>query len=164
MNYQKAREYREKARQLRSNYLLTHPWAKFHEYINKRCYRNKDSTYFKMGIQNYLNTSDIKFLWFRDHAELMKEPSIHRLDNSKHYTLDNCVFIERKEHRRITAENQRKPILQFSPDGMFLKRWPSVYEAGAMVGGRPKRLSECLIENRPYQGFKWAYAERGERQ
>jgi hypothetical protein len=42
-----------------------------------------------------LNTSLVKYLWFRDKADLLKNPSIDRIDSTKDYTLDNCQYIER---------------------------------------------------------------------
>ena len=46
------------------------------------------------GIKNHLTYSDLNFLWERDNAIMMKQPSIDRRDSNGHYTLDNCRFVE----------------------------------------------------------------------
>lgn len=56
-------------------------------------------------INNYLTGKDIKFLWFRDKAYLMKRPSIHKKNNKNHYTLDNCKFLELSEHNHLKKKD-----------------------------------------------------------
>ena len=46
------------------------------------------------GIKNHLTYSDLNFLWERDNAIMMKQPSIDRRDSNRDYTLDNCRFVE----------------------------------------------------------------------
>lgn len=95
--FQKAN--RDKANKWKKDYYIRNPWAKFHNAIMARC-GNKNHHYYKKGIKNYLKVADLKQLWMRNDACLMKQPSIHRLESNKHYTLDNCKFIERKDNHR----------------------------------------------------------------
>jgi hypothetical protein len=78
------------------------PWDKTYSYIRRRCYspdvhKNK---YFRNRVV-LIARSELKDLWFRDRAYLMKSPSIDRIDNSKNYYFDNCRYIERGENTRL---------------------------------------------------------------
>ncbi len=77
-------------------YLIAHPWIKTYKHIMNRCYYNKNSSYCKKGIENYLTVADLKYLWFRDKAYLLKKPSIDRKNSKGNYTIKNCRYIELK--------------------------------------------------------------------
>ena len=64
------------------------PWAKTLRYIYKRC--APSGLYWKKGIKNFLSMNDIEYLWVRDNAHLLKEPSIDRKNPKGNYTVDNC--------------------------------------------------------------------------
>jgi hypothetical protein len=90
------------------------PWVICLTGINQRCTnpkRNSYRYYGAKGIKNYLSSSDIKFLWYRDKADLLKKPSIDRVDSEKDYTLKNCRFIELSENVG-RAQKRRKDGLQ----------------------------------------------------
>ena len=38
----------------------------------------------------------IKYIWHRDKAWQLKQPTIDRINNDSSYELDNCQFIENK--------------------------------------------------------------------
>ena len=76
------------------NYYAKKPWMKTYLHIVGRCIYNKEGEYFKKGIKNFLNTQDLKYLWFRDKAYSLKQPSIDRIDADGDYTLENCQYIE----------------------------------------------------------------------
>ena len=65
---------------------------------NIHLYKNR--AYLKNKVKNFLTLNDLEYLWFRDKAYLMKQPSIDRIDSSKNYTLKNCRYIELKENIR----------------------------------------------------------------
>lgn len=72
-------------------------WISSWENAKQRCCNSKNPDYQwygKRGIQFLLTLQDVKYLWFRDKANLMKRPSIDRINNNKNYTLKNCRFIE----------------------------------------------------------------------
>jgi len=61
---------------------------------NNRCYKN----YGGRGIKCFLSLQDIKFLWERDRAHLLKVPSIDRINNDGNYEIANCRFIEMNDN------------------------------------------------------------------
>lgn len=74
-------------------YIKKYPWARFIYYISTRC-NSRSNRYYKKGIKNFLKVKDLKYLWFRDKAYLFGNPSIHRRNHLKDYTLQNCCFVE----------------------------------------------------------------------
>lgn len=81
------------------------PWNRYLVGARKRC--KSDPHYMKKGIRCLLNTSIMKFLWNRDHAAELKEPSLDRIDPEKNYLLSNCRFIEFEENRKRGREGDR---------------------------------------------------------
>lgn len=70
--------------------------------IKQRCNYIKDKKYIYYGgkgIKCLLNLKDLRYLWFRDKAYILKQPSIHRKNNQENYTIDNCQFIEMSVNR-----------------------------------------------------------------
>lgn len=70
--------------------------------IRYRCNSEKDRKYKYYGgkgIKCLLTIADLKFLWQRDNADTMKQPSVNRFDSDKDYVLDNCQFIEMANNR-----------------------------------------------------------------
>ena len=55
-----------------------------------------------------MTKDDFKFIWFRDKAHGMKQPSIDRIDNDGNYELSNCRFIEHRENARLGTMYQLK--------------------------------------------------------
>jgi hypothetical protein len=51
-----------------------------------------------VDIKCLISKDEIKELWFRDKAYLMKKPSIDRIDPNGDYIKENCRFIELKEN------------------------------------------------------------------
>ena len=75
-------------------YDVSHPWVRPYRNASARC--RKGHCYDKYGIKNLMLLRDFKYLWFRDKAYLLEQPSIDRINPDKHYTLDNCRFIEKR--------------------------------------------------------------------
>jgi hypothetical protein len=82
-----------KAQNFKRRYLLSFYEAR-NRCINSKHKRFKD--YGGRGIKFLMTKEDFKFLWNRDKAQMMKKPSIDRINNNGHYKLDNCRFIELK--------------------------------------------------------------------
>ena len=104
----------------RKRYLLKYPWVKYLSYIASRC--GPKGCYANRNFINTIVTRDLKFLWFRDKAYLMKEPSIDRINNKIGYQLSNCRFIENSLNKslgnRILTE---KDVLEIRKERLLLK-------------------------------------------
>lgn len=97
-----AREWRlankEKMEFHRKKWLKNNPWFKHYHAAKCRCLPS--GKYGKRGICFFMTVPEFKKLWLRDKAHLLKFPSIDRKDSSKHYTFENCQFIELDDNRR----------------------------------------------------------------
>lgn len=81
----------------RKRKIATEPWYKLFISLTSRCY-SKSHHYYKKGIKCFLAPEDIKMIWFRDKAEQMSKPSLDRIDDKAHYTLENVHIIELSEN------------------------------------------------------------------
>ena len=85
--------HRKHLTELRKKQYEREPWLRNLRYIWSRC-SSKSHWYYKKGIKNFLTKDNIKTLWFRDKAYLMKKPSIDRINGKDNYTFNNCRFLE----------------------------------------------------------------------
>ena len=76
------------------------PWWMHYKSAISRCL-NRKRNWYKKGIKFLITLTEIKSLWFRDKAYLLKKPCLHRKDNDGNYTFKNCKFIEFAENSRI---------------------------------------------------------------
>lgn len=94
------------------------PWYCSWASMKDRC-RNKNRSFYKSyggrGIKVDMSFWEMGFLWHRDKAGKMKDPTIDRIDNDGNYTYANCRFIERKDNiikgltgRPVSEETRRK--------------------------------------------------------
>ena len=99
MAHKKGIPSESKEEKLKANkaYYKRNPWAKTMQRIRHRCHPERG--YGKRGIKCFLTMAQVKFLWFRDKAFLLKKPSIDR-KNGGNYILRNCRFIELKENQK----------------------------------------------------------------
>lgn len=95
-NKEWAERNKKRMRELQYEYSQRWPWIKVYRRIITRVNSNHKAHahYKKLGIKNFLTVTDLKMLWFRDKADKMKRPSIDRKESDKHYTVENCRFIE----------------------------------------------------------------------
>ncbi len=103
-------------------YRELNPWSIALSGIVGRC-KDKAQCYLKKGIKNFLTTKDLKALWFRDKAYLMKRPSIDRKNNDGHYTLENCRYIELSENSRLGALGRKSTPRQREASRQNLLNW-----------------------------------------
>lgn len=142
-------------------YHIKFPWKTVWHDINKRC-TNKSHSMYKYyglkGIKNlFKNWNEIKFLWFRDNAVTMQIPSIHRIDSSKHYCIENCKFIELDNN---IADAHNVKIMQFNKQNNFIKEWESIKHASESLKINRSTISLCLRERISHAGnFIWKYKE-----
>jgi hypothetical protein len=137
-------------------YIAKNPWAKFYSAAESRCTGKKQPSYLK-GIRNLMRTADFKYLWFRDKAWLLTEPSIDRIDSKGHYVLENCRFIELQENLR-RPKSTRLKVRQLTLDGKLVKIWESATEAQKWEGFRQNYISRCCRGlSHTHSNFKWEY-------
>ena len=97
---------RQKHRFYLKNYKTKYPWlASYYGAKNRCCNLNNYSyeRYGGKGIKMIMTKDDFKYLWVRDKAYLLKQPSIDRINNKGHYKLSNCRFIELSENSKRRA-------------------------------------------------------------
>jgi len=139
-------------------HVQNNPWYTSYRKLKERCNNFKSDNYRYYGgrgIKSLITLKEIKTLWFRDKAYLLKRPSIERKNSSKDYTFENCEFIEMGEN---IGRSCRKPILQFDLDGNFIKEWPSASHAGKAMNRNPEGIRQCLIgKTKKSNNFIWKY-------
>jgi len=85
------------------NILKRHPWGISFVNIGQRC-SNPNHPKFKFygekGISREISSDELKRMYIRDKAYLMKFPSVDRIDAQQSYTFKNCRYIEMEENRR----------------------------------------------------------------
>jgi hypothetical protein len=97
-------------------YNNAHPWISFYSGARGRCKPN--GVYGKRGITFELTCAQVKDIWFRDNAALMKRPSIDRINTKLSYTLNNTRFIEHEDNLKrpkYFAPNWRDYSTQAKP-------------------------------------------------
>ena len=101
-NKEHLRQYDEKNR--KKQYVArdkNRPWDKFFIYAKRRCncrWSDSYKSYGAKGIKLLLTKKDLEFLWKRDNADSLLNPSIDRINSKGNYSLQNCQFIEFKEN------------------------------------------------------------------
>ncbi len=154
--YQK---HKEKYSCYRKWFFKNNPWLSHLYDARKRCNNIKNLYYNRYGgrgIKCILTPIEIKYLWSRDNAKYMKQPSIDRIDNDKNYEINNCRFIEMVEN---SAKDKRKIILQFTKSGDFIAEWRSLMDVERTTGIHHSGISMVLNLKRKYAGgFSWKYS------
>jgi hypothetical protein len=74
-----------------------YPWYRVYKRIMARCCKG-GQYYGKIKVR--IGVDELKKIWFRDKAWLLKKPSIDRIDSAKDYTFENCRFIELSDNQR----------------------------------------------------------------
>jgi hypothetical protein len=141
------------------NYRKTHKLKTILGWINTRCYninRSDYKYYGGKGIKNLLSLDDLKVLWARDNADLIKRPSIDRLNSNKDYCFDNCRFIEFNKNTQERNKRFSKTILQFTLDGNFIREWDSVSMASKRLKINISGISNAInFKNKTAGGYLW---------
>ena len=165
-NKEKFQDYRDKNKDAINHhikiYRKKYPWKVTFKLIKQRCENPKSSNfkyYGLKGIKCLITSEELKFLWFRDKAYLMKNTQISRRNHDKDYIFDNCTYIEKLDN--VSERNRRvssKPILQFDLDGNFIKEWQSATKAGGKMKINNMNINACClgIQKTAY-GYKWRY-------
>jgi hypothetical protein len=139
-------------------YKKENPWKDIFYNILQRCYNDSHKSYLRYGgrgIKNFLTEKQIKKLWFRDNAYLMRKPSIDRKNNDGNYTLKNCQFIELSEN---AGKDKRIPILQLDKQYNLVKEWSSATEASKKLNIHFVSINNVLNKKtKTSYGFIWRF-------
>jgi len=98
---------REKENTQKRKYRSSHPWSVTLENINSRVNGYGGRTDY-LHIQNCLSLKQLKYLWYRDKADNMARPRLHRKNNNKDYTIRNCKYVEQSWHSAHHNSNRNK--------------------------------------------------------
>lgn len=81
------------------------PWVRFVEWARRRCNCTDPEQWFPnygaKGIICDLTAPQLEIVWRRDRADLMKRPSLDRINPLGNYTFDNVRFIEFNFNSRL---------------------------------------------------------------
>jgi len=83
--------------------------------IRQRCNNPKNTSYKRYGgrgIKALLTLKELKFLWKRDSAALLKCASVDRINNNGNYDINNCRFVELIDNTRKAASDKRGITLE----------------------------------------------------
>lgn len=125
--------------------------------IRKRCddpTNKRYSRYGGRGIKNFLSYDDISNLWDKYDAGSLQKPSLDRIDVNGNYEFSNCQFIEMRENSR---KDFIKKVAQHTKDGVLVKVWDAITDAGNEGFQRPNIIKCCKGERPSHKGFKWSY-------
>lgn len=136
-----------------------YPWKAVFHNINNRC--GKMEGY--LEVKNFISLGELEFLWYRDDASSMKNPSIDRIDSKGHYHIDNCRFIEMKENAlRANIGKIRKGeiVMQYDMNGIFINKYRSRKEAFEITGIHKSNIRSCIKGKYTHAGgFIWKNEE-----
>jgi len=131
-------EKREHILKRNLNLIKKYPWRKTFYLINDRCTNKKYPKWHRYGgrgIKNLITIEELKELWFRDKAYLMKKPSIDREDNDGDYVFENCRYMELgKNSLRMNLQLNAKSVIQITLDGIKINEFVSISEATRQTG------------------------------
>ena len=138
------------------------PWRKHFYSARRRCNNLLDKRYKDYGdrgIKFLLIIEEVKQLWIRDRAELLKQPSIDRKDNDGNYDYNNCRFIEMIQNSNENKrERKGKPIRQIDFNGYTINTFISIRQASKITGIPNSNINNVVNGIRKTAGgFCWRY-------
>lgn len=128
------------------------PWRHSYDMAKYRCSQERNK---KRGIKFLMTVADFKFLWFRDGASKMRQPSIDRINTNGDYILSNCRYIEFTENRR---RYMHTPVNQYTGEGKLIKKFETISQAAKAMGVTHKDISwsaRGINGRKKCRGFVW---------
>lgn len=138
------------------------PWMRNYYSAKGRCSNPKSTGYRRYGgrgIKFLLTKDEIKEMWFRDKAYLMKRASLDRIDNNGHYFKENCRFLETRDN--ALKDSHMHPVSQYDLNGNLIKVWRSVNDAVVNGGFLKGNLWKVLTGRRTkIKGYRFEYVNQ----
>ena len=147
-------KYKQKSYLNHKRYIQKNPWLPALYNARKRCVNKNDKRYKwygGRGIQCLLTVSQIKKLWFRDKAYLMKKPSIDRINVKKNYECSNCQFIE---FRLNSIKDRYKSLYQIK-NNKIIKTWKSLTHLQKETSWDISNIHDAIRMGRISHGTYW---------
>ena len=136
------------------------PWKQTLIYARGRCRGKTNKYYFQAGRKCFLTEKEIKTIWHRDKAWLLRRPSIDRINNDGNYTFKNCRFIELSENviRKNLGRNTNPRIIICIETG---QEYPSIKNAMIKLNiqSRSKFYQALNGKKKNLAGFHWKYKD-----
>lgn len=138
-----------------------YPWKVVYKAIKQRC-ENKNrkdyKSYGAKGVKALLTVDEIKFLWLRDNAFEMKQPSIDRLNDNGNYELSNCQIIEQEKNFQKVVNKSKKSVIQLDLNNSFINEFDSIAEANRKTNVVASGISACCSNKYKHAGgFIWKF-------
>lgn len=81
------------------------PWTSNLDHARNRCNNTNDPKYKYYGMRGIrcnLSIEDVEYLWFKCEADKIEgSVCLHRIDSTRNYSIDNCIFLPVDDHNRI---------------------------------------------------------------
>ena len=114
----------------------------------------------KEWILSQSNFQELYDNWVKSDYYKMLKPSCDRDKNNLPYTLDNLTLMTWKENEDKGRESVRKPVLQFTKEGEFIKEFNSQIEAEIETSINNSNISACCRGIYKHAGgFIWKHKE-----
>ena len=131
------------------------PWYGSYTNAKQRCTNPRNPNYpwwGAKGIKFLLTKEECAKLWKRDKADLMKYPTIDRIENDGDYKYDNCQFLENKDNSmKDNVGHMYKgryikycKIGQYDKEDKLIKVWNSQGEASRGLRLHQGDISHCV--------------------
>lgn len=78
----------------------------------------------------------------------------------KGWSVEEAFDIVPHTRKKVIIKSRRKPVIQFTINGDYVREWESMYDAAEELKCNPKYIKKtCRGEQKSYFGFVWKYKQ-----